>query len=100
MRRVGLEICASSGSRMAGIAGCTVKHRRHLVANGAVRTHLIVVDRPSPHSIQIAALHRIEFTILAGDQIIGKREARHRLEASRPSLEVGPVGDLKPALGT
>src|ERR1700704_359974 len=49
-------------------------------------------------SIQIAALYRIEFTILAGDQIIGKREARHRLEASRPSFQVGPVGDLKPAL--
>jgi hypothetical protein len=49
-------------------------------------------------SIEIAALHRIEFTILAGDQIIGKREARHRLEASRPSFQVGPVGDLKPAL--
>src|SRR5947209_14812918 len=41
---------------------------------------------------------RIEFTILTGDQIIGKREARHRLEAPRPCVEVGPVGDLKPAL--
>src|SRR6202040_593945 len=29
----------------------------------------------------------------------GERKARHRLEASRPSFEVGPVGDLKPALG-
>ena len=42
---------------------------------------------------------RIEFAILAGDQIIGKREARHGLEAFGPSFEMWPIGDFEPALG-
>src|SRR5207248_6784485 len=44
-------------------------------------------------------LCRVEFAVFAGDQIIGKREARHRLEAPRPGFERGPIRDLEPAFG-
>src|SRR6266850_1825431 len=42
---------------------------------------------------------RVEFTILAGDQIVGQREARHRLEPPRPRREIRPTGDVEPAFG-
>src|SRR5207253_1732601 len=42
---------------------------------------------------------RIEFAILARDQIVGEGEARHRFETSGPYFEMGPLGDVEPALG-
>src|SRR5262245_20798681 len=42
---------------------------------------------------------RIEFAILAGDQIVGQRKARQRLEAPGPCFEMRPIGDVEPALG-
>src|ERR1700730_5101471 len=41
---------------------------------------------------------RIEFAILTGDQIIGKRETWHSLEAPGPSFEIRPLGDFESAL--
>ena len=43
----GVENPASSGGELAGIAGRPVKHCRHLVADRAVRSHLVVVSTPS-----------------------------------------------------
>ena len=44
---LGQENSASSGGRLAGFAGRPMKRRRHLVADRAVRSNLIVVSTPS-----------------------------------------------------
>jgi hypothetical protein len=41
------KILASSGGLLVGIAGRPMKRRRHLVADWAVRAHLIVLSTPS-----------------------------------------------------
>src|ERR1700737_5044699 len=41
----------------------------------------------------------VEIPILAGDQIVGQRKARHRLEPPRPRCEIRPTGDVEPAFG-
>src|SRR5207253_2343138 len=40
-----------------------------------------------------------ELSVLAGDQIIGQREAGHRLEAGSPGFQMGPLSNFEPALG-
>jgi len=51
MRQVHMErgiiVGCSSGGGLAGIAGRPMKRRRHLVADCAVRAHLVVVSTPS-----------------------------------------------------
>src|SRR5438105_15406109 len=45
--RFGLQNRASPGDGLAGIAGHSMKHCWHLVADRAVRSHLVVVSTPS-----------------------------------------------------
>jgi hypothetical protein len=62
--------------------------RRHRFPNAP--SSLAAVDtRLAERSRFGSRSDRIEFAILAGDQIIGEREARHRLETPRPSFEGG-----------
>jgi hypothetical protein len=37
--------------------------------------------------------------LLAGDQVVGQRKARHRLEAPGPGFQIWPIADREAALG-
>src|SRR6266403_599032 len=54
---------------------------------------------PSPAVWEREFLRRIEFAVLAGDQIVGQGKTRHCLEALRPRFKIWPVGDVEPAFG-
>ena len=99
-RRCQDDILASSGGGLAGIAGRPMKRRRHLVADRAVRAHLVVVSTPSlafspclveaQEPVGVQAL-RPEFAVQAFDEGIVRRFAR-RWAASHQG-DWGVIGD-------
>ena len=74
---------------------CKVLSSVRPVIFAPIRIFSLLSGRPKPE----ARSDRIEFAILARDQIVGEGKARHCFEASGPCFETGPMGDVEPALG-
>src|SRR5579863_205154 len=110
---LGWEILASSGGELAGVARCPMKRRRHVVADRAVRSDLIVVSTPSlafsPRFVEAQepvgiAAFGAELAVQAFDESVvgwlaGSAEVERHIVQEGPEVEL-PADELGTVIET